>query len=497
MRRKTFALNRGRARTTELDFYESSDADKLRQKYPGFLDNPDNSCIEIGFDSFNPFNFAQWSTPLVGIRYRDMPEVSRNRKENVQPLIVVQGPEKPPSMYGCFEPLRRELELYGPGSPEGLLVKSWRKNDAGRVVEHEFSHRILLTAAFADTPARHDLAGWLGHTAYLGCGFCWFKPSRLGNKMSWDGYAATKLVDAPHRSVGCPPPPEIPNVPFHQQPRPSFVTLSNNPSLLYSSQFQSLRGSFSRDPDDLAAVGATGPSALLNVPGLPFESSLLVSTCHAFLASSTGIVAKFVSLFFTTVKRGAVRPWYAFVAAHRSLIDEKGLSIRYPSQINRPYRSVVKRRGMFTMEDWLRFVESPGPVLFDGILPLYVVPRDVRERALAQIRTIPGAPVFQLADISLSYMWKQLRHVVLFIFRAQSFTEAQLQEAEEALRRFSILAEILFPSELCTHNLHLLSAHLWKQIRSRGAACRDLEFWVERLMQDAKSNLKVRALADH
>lgn len=147
------------------------------------------------------------------------------------------------------------------------------------------------------------------------------------------------------------------------------------------------------------------------------------------------------------------------------------------------------------MEDWLRFSEVAGPFLFDGILNTYQTPRDVLASARALIRNSPlqrnPAVEFTDREISLSHMWDCLRDVVHFVFRVSSFTEDERQAAQTQMLRFSILAEALFPVQLCMINLHALTCHLWDQIKARGAACRDLEFWIERLMQDAKSNLKV------
>lgn len=120
MRQKQFAVNRGQHRLVPQDFYTSEQAEDLRNKYPAkdaldspFIDKEENSCIELGFDAFNPFNFAQWSTPILGFRYRDMPEALRQLRRFTRPVFIVAGPEKPKSMLGFLRPLVDELNKFG------------------------------------------------------------------------------------------------------------------------------------------------------------------------------------------------------------------------------------------------------------------------------------------------------------------------------------------------------------------------------------------------
>lgn len=120
MRQKQFALNRGQRRLVPQDFYTSEQADELRKLYPAtdefdspFIDKLENSCIELGFDAFNPFNFAQWSTPILGYRYRDMPENLRQQRRFTRPIFIVAGPDKPKSLLGFMRPLVDELNALG------------------------------------------------------------------------------------------------------------------------------------------------------------------------------------------------------------------------------------------------------------------------------------------------------------------------------------------------------------------------------------------------
>ena len=48
------------------------------------------------------------------------------------------------------------------------------------------------------------------------------------------------------------------------------------------------------------------------------------------------------------------------------------------------------------------------------------------------------------------------------------------------------------PAELLTYNLHILVCRLYKQETACGAVAKDLEYWVERSIQDLKSTVKYR-----
>ena len=45
---------------------------------------------------------------------------------------------------------------------------------------------------------------------------------------------------------------------------------------------------------------------------------------------------------------------------------------------------------------------------------------------------------------------------------------------------------------MCTPNLHMLACRLYKQEAAHGCVAHNLEFWVERMIQYVKSNLKYR-----
>ena len=96
-----------------------------------------------------------------------------------------------------LQELLEELSEYAPGR-KGLRVREFVKDPQrpgkvmvdqdGKPVMREFTHYILLTGIYADTPAASKLSLTLGHSAYLGCGKCWVRAIRVGNTIRWYGY---------------------------------------------------------------------------------------------------------------------------------------------------------------------------------------------------------------------------------------------------------------------------------------------------------------------
>lgn len=105
----------------------------------------------------------------------------------------------------------------------------------------------------------------------------------------------------------------------------------------------------------------------------------------------------------------------------------------------------------------------------------------------------------------LERMWKCLREGVLFFIRpyaegdgSQEQVWAEYKAASEAaalqLHEYACLAEEHFGHVLCTYNLHILICRLPRQQLHRGHAAYYREFWVERLMQEAKRTTKFRTV---
>lgn len=105
-----------------------------------------------------------------------------------------------------------------------------------------------------------------------------------------------------------------------------------------------------------------------------------------------------------------------------------------------------------------------------------------------------GEEVFPKPE--LREAWNALRSGLLHYFRFQSgnFASAR-KEAQRNLFKYAQLVEQHMDYRLLTYNLHMLNCRLYDQETARGHVFSTMEFWVERMVQYMKSNVKFRTTA--
>jgi hypothetical protein len=122
------------------------------------------------------------------------------------------------------------------------------------------------------------------------------------------------------------------------------------------------------------------------------------------------------------------------------------------------------------MEDWLHWTEAWFVVL---------------------LRPHSGE---QLMPALLIEMWSNLRQGLLYFCRSDP-TPGVPQTPEGAvacLKKYAALVEQHFGLNMCRFNLHLLVCRLAAQKLARGWVCHTTEYWVENLIQWAKSSVRYR-----
>lgn len=78
-----------------------------------------------------------------------------------------------------LRPLLYEGFLQSAGVP--LAVIEHVRDANGMPAKRIIQHRLILSAAVGDSPARQKWSMWLSHHAYLACGYCQFCGTRGGN----------------------------------------------------------------------------------------------------------------------------------------------------------------------------------------------------------------------------------------------------------------------------------------------------------------------------
>ena len=102
-------------------------------------------------------------------------------------MAVVLGPKEPADLAPY---LQERLEVFKEHGPAGTPLEVTEHTvEDGQVRQKTIQHTILLGGVYGDSPGIKKLALWLGHAAYLGCGYCLLKGTYLQRAMRYLGYA--------------------------------------------------------------------------------------------------------------------------------------------------------------------------------------------------------------------------------------------------------------------------------------------------------------------
>ena len=127
-----------------------------------FLAAPFNLAYSLNIDWFQPYKLTQSSVGVIYLTILNLPRSVRNSQKYVLLVGIIPGPHEPKRDINSFlKPLVDELQLLWSGQyiripslPNLQLV------------------RAALVCIACDLPASKKVAGFLGHTARLGCSKC-------------------------------------------------------------------------------------------------------------------------------------------------------------------------------------------------------------------------------------------------------------------------------------------------------------------------------------
>lgn len=390
------------------------------------------------------------------LRCCDIPQSHRSKRAFIKVLAIIPGPQEPASMRPYMQPIIDEFLELQPGA-SGMLV---RDSATGRVIQHH----AVLAGCHGDTPASKKLQQWLSHASFLGCGYCYLRGDNTSGTMRFLGYSTDTACG--HMLPGF---------------ASSGSTRCGDPTIILTEEDQRQRAAFVetapvRQRAAIAKlVGCHGKSVLVEqLPYCTYTGLWLVPIAHACLF---GAVKSFWNLLLKTTKKGDPLPWYSLRPAARRLLSQRATEIHVTNDFNRPYRDIVSKRGLWTMEDYLHFAETFSTYLLR-----------------------PEGTSHVLHDARLRQMWLDLQTFVRHHFRSlpQTLDNEEVGQARnaasEALLRYSCAAQEHFEgTPLCTYNLHVLNCRLPTQQVTRGHTSFYGEWWVEYLVQLVKSTVRGRA----
>lgn len=352
-----------------------------------------------------------------------------------------------------------------------------------RVIEHkpaaddntikmrEFEHTILLGGVFGDSPGIKKLARWLSHAAYLGCGYCWLRGTYSGG-MYFKGYAE-------ETSYGYFTPGEFAK---HGAHHPGTQKAKcGDPVTLVTSDMQKARDNMLEESNQAIAGGAIGASVydssdlgtlgrsifMRELKYCDYNNLFVVPIAHAGLC---GVVKDFWKVVLGTTARGQAAPWYQLSTWARDVMRGRAAECVATLDFGRGYTDIISKKGNYTMEDWLHWTEAWSVVVLRPHNGQQLLPDDLVE------------------------MWSNLRQGLLYFCRSNPTPGVPTtpEGAVACLKHYAELVEQHFGVKMCKFNLHLLVCRLAAQEAARGRVCHTTEYWVENLIQWAKSSVRYR-----
>ncbi|BDA42812.1 hypothetical protein COCOBI_03-7050 [Coccomyxa sp. Obi] len=446
------------------NFFGAGEARRLNALFDGKLMHPHSGCYELGMDWVQVFNITMHSVGVIGIRSTDIPIEHRGNREFSDVLLIIPGPNEPHNLDIFLEPLLEDLRSCGPLG-DGFKVSEHKMVDGLQEIV-EFMHTVFLVKWHVDRPALGALLKASSVAAYMACCWCLFQSTRVGNGMYPLGYSHPEPQTLLHKDTDPPMPP--PSKYMHDD----SLKLSHDQHMHVAGEAEAGRFSAKK-------AGCRGVSPVFKM--LPYadrNNLCLVPAAHGFLH---GLVKGLWEKILYKGKRTEDVAWYTLSDEKRAILRQRGREIRTTSEFGRGYKCVVDQRGGYTMEDWLHFTETFSPLLRHG---------DILHEQVAE-------------------MWELLRGAVLFYMRActpEELQPANRRAAREKLIQYGRLLQgtprllngdedpnlLRMPLSMCTPNLHMLVCRLFEQEAAQGCTAHNLEFWLERLMQLVKENLKYR-----
>jgi hypothetical protein len=427
----------------------------------GALFDKDNGAYEIGMDWVSPFKWNQkFKLGVVALRSLDLPMSSRGSMRNVKTLFILPGPKESNAddLEAIFREVHREfddLEAHGITVYDPVLKKT-------------HGHKAYLLSLAGDTPVQTAYGHLHGHTAFWGCGRCFFQ-----------GLHASKL---PGGTAG------MSGVYFQgynklqQQPlKLQRFDLSADGSSLRVwppvARVEAWAFDAQRSTHDLVkACGENaakskgdraGPAALKERPPLATGVSFMacrrffnlvrgfaIPLYHKFLY---GVLKTFMNLALPKTKGYTAEDTRLWVirAGKRAEVSKRGLYVRSPVDSTRPYKDVVTGKGSYTMEDWGAFVGTYGRFVLCGAWE---------------------DPVFY-------YMFCLLSEAYHVFFNSHPLEAGELDHGRDCMQAFARLVEKHGHFRHCTQNLHVLACHLVEEFQWVGQSGTNGELWVERAVQ--------------
>jgi hypothetical protein len=349
---------------------------------------------------------------------------------------------------------------------DGLEVTEYRV-DADNVVRAAatFKHIVLLGGVFGDSPAIKKLAKWLSHAAYLGCGYCLLRGTvpAGGHGMYFAGYAQPTC----HGTL-CPN--ELKYYGAQNTLSDTKQGYCGDEDIVLSHVAQLARAIVVDGGGHLPTdQGCHGTSPFVEaLDYVDYNNLFVVPIAHAGLL---GVVKDFWN---HVLQVGKSAEWYTVCGEARRVLQGRASCVVPTCDFGRRYTDIISKKGNWVMEDWLHWAECWSvfmlqPYVADGVTK-------------------------QILDPRADEMWQHLRAGLLYFCRSYPVegVAQSVNVAAEDLLEYAVLVERHFGLQMCKYNLHLLVCRIARQEAARGRVAHSTEYWLENLIQWAKSTVRYR-----
>jgi hypothetical protein len=459
-----FVRLRGKDRE-DNGYYQSPECRRLHEAAGVDLHDSSASVYDIGLDWGQVYDKSVHSMGIVVLRCADLPPTHRSQRRFCVPVALIPGPREPKELWTYlqfvaeeFAGLSRTAEQidadFARGTPLHAVMTVQQgvgpTNAAGTPNPTIMEHIFLCSGVYGDTPAQKKVSCSLGHSAYLACHQCTMRGVRGPNGR---GMYFPVSADA-GATYGMFLPGERDNIASRgavaSSARPCNV--GDADTKLEHDECVARAEAVESGVAQSSDVGCHGFSPFLKcLPYLHYVNAFPLPVAHAALQ---GICKMLLKLTVEGMSN-----------AQKRIVRGRDGDMSEPADVGRRYKCICHKLGHYTMEDLVNFLEFGCVRVLDGVL-----------------------------DPDLANVWRLFRQGMLFFLRERHVSDvaATAEDAWDCLYAFGKALHARFGVTACKYNLHIILCRILDQERNCGEVRQMTEYWIEMMVQFAKSSVRYR-----
>jgi hypothetical protein len=457
-----FVKLRGTSRE-DNGYYQSQECARLHEAAGVDKDDPSASVYDVGLDWGQVYDKSVHSMGIVVLRCADLPPTHRSQRRFCMPVALIPGPKEPKDLWTYMQFVAEEFAgvartteqidvdfASGKQLHASMEVQACTNAEDPNAPPEAVQHIFLCSGVYGDTPAQKKVSCSQGHSAYLACHQCCMRGVRGPNNRGMY-FPLTAETGATYGFFGAGEREAIAaKVAGASSARPCSVG-DDAPKLDHDdcvARAQAVDDGRMQGSD----VGCHGISPFIKcLPYLHYVNAFPLPIAHAALQGIGKMLLKLTMDGLTHAQKRTVRA--------------RGGDMSEPADIGRRYKCVCTKIGHYTMEDLINFLEFGCVRLLDGVL--------------AQ----------ELANI-----WRLFRRGILFFLRERHVSDlpSNAREAWDSLYAFGKAMHERFGVTACKYNLHIILCRVLDQERWCGDVRQMTEYWIEMMVQFAKSSVRYR-----